>query len=54
MLEVAILNSAHALEEEYVSLWHSSHCSFEKPTALLKQMPGSEMKNMKRYNRENQ
>jgi hypothetical protein len=49
------MNSSHAPdEEEYVVVWNMYHCAFDITTALQKQMPGSEVKNMKRHNREKQ
>jgi hypothetical protein len=48
------MNSAHAPEEENVVVWWSSHCPFDDTMALRKQMPGSEGKKMKRFNREKQ
>ena len=49
------MNSAHAPDEvPYVVVWNMCHCTFDNTTALQKQIPGSEVKNMKRFNRENQ
>jgi hypothetical protein len=47
------MNSAHAPDAvQGIVVWNTYHCAFDATTALQKQMPGSEVKNMKRHNRE--